>query len=156
MAGTRAPVNDADAALDVDDMSTVVLALKSRRIGHLLPAAKCILAYLSAWQLFLIVCNLLLVFSSATTIRPSLLLADRHIYCLFFHYTLALTLWLCFSIAVIVRRRADNLNSFTMLSISGLLLLLMDVFLLCQLLLQLALPALAEDTKLSGKSQEDG
>lgn len=156
MADTRAPVSDTvdDDAVTVDDLSTVVLALKSRRIGLLLPAARCILAYSSAWQLFLIACNLLLVLSSAAHIRPSLPLHDRHFYCLYFLTTLPLILWVSFSVAVLVQRRPDNLNTMTLLSISGLLLLLVDVFFLCRLL-QMSLSALPEDTNFTGKLLED-
>lgn len=65
MVDTSALVND---AADVDGLSTAVLAFKLLFIGHLLLGGKRILAYLSACQLFLIACNLLLVLSSATHI----------------------------------------------------------------------------------------
>ncbi|KAH9408701.1 hypothetical protein TYRP_010969 [Tyrophagus putrescentiae] len=152
MADTRASVSDTTDAPDAndttdasdssadsaaDEVSTVVvLAIKSRRIGHLSAGAKRILGYLSAWQLSLIACNLLLVVSSgAMHTRPHLVLPGRHFYCLYWHFTLALALWDGFSVAVLVRRRPDNLNTITLLSTSGLLLILMDVFIFCQLLL---------------------
>lgn len=178
MADTRASVSDTTDAPDAndttdasdssadsaaDEVSTVVvLAIKSRRIGHLSAGAKRILGYLSAWQLSLIACNLLLMVSSgAMHTRPHLVLPGRHFYCLYWHFTLALALWDGFSVAVLVRRRPDNLNTITLLSTSGLLLILMDVFILCQLLLPPPLGhyhssgTKTKSENISGKSRED-
>ena len=120
-------MSNKDTVIDTE----IVVIQKSRRVGHLLACSKLVLIYLSLWHLSLIVCNLLLVLAAPFRKRPSLPMNGRHFYWFYFLVTLPLIGWMLVSIMVV--RRKDNLNTFSILGLLALGLVLIDIIILCRL-----------------------
>ena len=123
---------------DDDDDFTISVSFKSRRCGHLLASAKCVLLYLSLVIALLIASTLFLVGASAFRTRSHLVPPNRQLHWYLLLLTAALIAWLSFSITVLGRRQ-DNLGRITALGLAALILLLMDTILLCRLIVGFAL-----------------